>query len=64
MTGNTAEISTIASNGWYDWIKFYDPVGNVLRKDKYYLGRYLATEIYMVTYLMAKILKINGEVVH
>ena len=64
MTGDTAEISTISSNGWYDWIKFYDPVGNSLPEDKYYLRRYLGPAIDIGPALTAKILKMNGYVVH
>ena len=41
ITGDTADISTIASNGWYDWIKLYDPVSNSFPEDKYDLGRNL-----------------------
>ena len=63
MTGDTDDISTIASNGWYDWIKFYDPVGNSFPKDKYYLGRYIVPMINIGPALTSKILKMNGEVV-
>ena len=45
MTGDTNDIITIASNGWYDWIKLYDPVGNSFIEDKYYLVRYLGPAI-------------------
>ena len=55
ITGDTADISTIASNGWYDWIKLYDPVGNSLPGDKYYLGRYLGPAIDIGSALKAKI---------
>ena len=37
VTGDTADISTIGSNGWYDWIKFYDNVDNSFPENKYYL---------------------------
>ena len=59
ITGDIADISTIASNGWYDWIKFYDLVGNSFPEDKYYLGRYLGLEIDIGLSLTAKILKMN-----
>ena len=45
ITGDTANIITIASNGWYEWIKFYDSVGNTFPEDKYDLGRYLRSSI-------------------
>ena len=64
MTGNRADISTIKINGWYDWIKFYDPVGNSFHEDKYYLGRYLGPEIDIGPALTAIILKMNEKVVH
>ena len=63
ITGDTADIITIVSNVWYNWIKFYDPVGNSFPEHKYYLGRYLGPEIGIGPALTAKILKINGEVV-
>ena len=63
MTGNTADISTIKINGWYDWIKFYDPVGNSLPEDKYYLWHYLGPAIDICPALKEKVLKMNGEVV-
>ena len=59
ITGDIADISTIASNGWYDWTKFYDPVGNSFPEDKYYLRRYLGMEIDIGLSLTAKILKMN-----
>ena len=34
ITGNTAEISIIAYHAWYDWIKFYDPVGKQFHDKK------------------------------
>ena len=64
MTGETADISTIASNGWYDWIKFYDPVRNSFPEDTYYIGRYLGPAIHIGPALMTNILNMNGEVVH
>ena len=64
MTGDTDYISTISSNGWHDWIKFYDPVGNSFPEDKYYLRCYLGPQIYIGPILTEKILKMNGEVVH
>ena len=45
MAGDTADISTIASIGWYDWIKFYDHAINSVPEDKYYLGRYFRLAI-------------------
>ena len=59
ITGDTADISTIASNGWYDWIKLYDPVGNIFPEDKYYLGRYLGLSIDIGPSLTAKILNMD-----
>ena len=64
MTGNTANISIIADHEWYDWIKFYDPVGKNFPEEKMYLGRYLGTAIGVGPDLTANILKSNGEVVH
>ena len=64
IAGDKSDISTITTNVWYDWIKFYDPVRNSLPEDKYYLGHYLGPEIDIGPALTAKILKINGEVVH
>ena len=63
LTGDTADIRTITSNGWYDWIILYDPVVNSLPEDKYYLGLYLGPAIDIGPALTAKILKMNGEVV-
>ena len=39
VMGDTSDIRTIESNGWYDWIKFYDTFGKSFPEDKYYLGR-------------------------
>ena len=64
MKGDTADISTITNNGWYDWIKFYDPFCNSFPEDKYYIRCYLGPAIDIVPALTAKILNINGEVVH
>ena len=63
ITGDTSDISTISSNGWYDWIKLYDPVCNSFPEDKYYNGRYLGLAIDISPALTQKILKMNGEVV-
>ena len=63
-TGDTAEIITISINGWYDWIKLYDPSGNSFPEDKYYPKRYLGPAIDTGPSLTAKILKMNGEVFH
>ena len=63
MTGDTADISIIAEHAWYDWVKFYDPVGNTFPEDTTYLGRYLGPAIDVGPALTAKILKSNGEVV-
>ena len=54
MTGDTADISTIANNGWYYWIKLYDHVGNSFPGDKYYVGRYLGPKIDIIPALMMK----------
>ena len=59
MTEDTADISTIESNGWYDWMKFYDLVGNSFLEDKYYLGHYLGQAIDIGPALTVKILKMN-----
>ena len=59
MTGDTADISTIESNGWYDWMKFYDLVGNSFLEDKYYLRHYLGQAIDIGPALTVKILKMN-----
>jgi len=64
MTGDTADISIIAEHAWYEWIKFYDPVGKTFPEDKTYLGRYLGPAIDIGPALTAKILKSNGEVVY
>ena len=63
-TGDTSDISTITSNVWYDWVKFYDPVRNSSPEDKYYLGHYLGPAIDISPALTAKIFKMNVIVVH
>ena len=64
ITSDTADISTVESNGWYDWIKLYDPVSNSFPEYKYYFGHYLGPEIDIGPALAEKILKMNGKVVH
>ena len=64
MTGDKSDTSTITSNGWYDWIKLYDPVVNSFPEDKYYLRCYLGPAIAISPALTTKILKMNGEVIH
>ena len=64
ITEDTDDINTIASNGWYYWNKFYDPVGNSFPEEKYYLARYLGPAIDIGPALMEKTLKTNGEVIH
>ena len=64
MTGDTADIRTIVSNGWYDWIKLYDLVSNSFPEDKYYLGLYLGPATDIGPSLTAKILKMIREVVY
>ena len=64
MTGDTDDISTIASNGLYDCIKFYDPVGNSFPDDKHGLGPYLGPALVIGPYLTAQIFNMNVEVVH
>ena len=64
MTGDTANISIIADHAWYDWIKFYDPVGKQFPEEKMYLGRYLVLAIDVGPALTANVFNSNVEVVH
>ena len=47
MTGDTAEVRIIEYHAWYDWIKFYDSIGNHIPEEKIYLGWYLGPDIYV-----------------
>ena len=64
MMGYTDDIIIIADHAWYDWIKFYDPVGKQFSAEKMYLGRYLGPSIDVGPALTANILKSNGDMVH
>ena len=64
MTGDTDEISIIADHVWYDWIKFYDPVGKQSPEENIYLGRYLGPAIDVGPSPTATIFKSNSEVLH
>ena len=64
MTGDTDNIIIIADHAWYDWIKFYDPVGKQFSAENMYLGRYLGPSIDVGPALIANILKSNGDMVH
>ena len=57
-------ISIIVDHAWYDWIKFYDPVGEKFPEEKMYLGRYLVLDIDVGPSLTAKMFNSDGEGVH
>ena len=45
MKGDAASISIVTDHSWYDCIKFYDPVGKQLPKEKIYMRYYLVLDI-------------------
>jgi hypothetical protein len=59
----TADITTIAEYGWYEWVKYHDttaslPVSNIQ------LGRNLGAAIDIGPAMSRKILKANGQVMY
>jgi hypothetical protein len=62
MKGGTADISSIAKFGWYEWVMFRNNLPS-FPDNKLTLGRYLGPSIDVGSALTAKILKSNGQFV-
>jgi hypothetical protein len=63
VTGETADISTIAEYAWYEWVKFRDTAAQ-FPVSKIQLGRDLGAAIDIGPAMTRKILKKNGMVMH
>ena len=61
LTGHTPDLSDIMHFGFYDWIKFYDPVGFPSKRE--FLGRWLGPAEHVGQALCYYILKDNGQVI-
>ena len=63
MLGGTYYISQFREHGFYDWVKFTDNPIQCPYKNPV-LGRYLGPAIGVGPEMTAKIMRVNGEVVH
>jgi hypothetical protein len=63
VSGEMADISEFAEHAFYDWVRFRDVV-IPFPEDKLVLGQYLGPSTDIGPAMSAKILKINGQVVH
>jgi hypothetical protein len=63
VSGETADITTVAEYQWYEWIKFRDTKVS-FPEDKVVLGRDLGPAIDIGPMVTRKILKQNGQVVY
>jgi hypothetical protein len=61
VKGETADISTIAKYGWYEWVKYRDTAAS-FPVSKIQLGRDLGAAIDIGPVMSRKILKANGQV--
>ena len=63
MLGGTSDISQFCEYGFYDWFIFRDDMIQDPDENQV-LDQYLGREIDVVPEMIAKIMKINGEVLH
>jgi hypothetical protein len=63
VKGETADISTIAEYGWYEWVKYRDTAEN-FPVSKKQLGRDLGAAIDIGPAMSRKILKANGQILY
>ena len=63
MSGRTADISTFAALGWYQWIKYYDTVQGY-PEHKETLGQWLGPAVDIGPDMTSKVLKNNGQVIY
>jgi hypothetical protein len=63
VKGETADISTIAEYGWYEWVKYCDTAAS-FPVSKIQLGRDLGATIDIGPAMSRKILKANGQVLY
>ena len=63
VTGQTADISTLAEFQWYDWVRFYSPNSSYPESKEVY-GRWLGPAIDIGPAMTAKILQSNGQVIY
>jgi hypothetical protein len=61
--GETADISTIAEYGWYEWVNYRDTAAS-FPVSKIQLGRDLGAAIDICPAMSRKILKANGQVLY
>ena len=63
MSGETADISSFAKHGWYDWIKLRDTTVSY-PENKLVLGSYIGPSTDIGPAMTAKIIKANGQYTH
>jgi hypothetical protein len=63
MSGETSDISQLCELGWYEGCQFRD-VAAPFPQDKIKLGRYIGPSVDIGPAMTAKVLKLNGQVIH
>mmetsp|Transcript_18822 Transcript_18822/g.26691 ORF Transcript_18822/g.26691 Transcript_18822/m.26691 type:complete len:331 (+) Transcript_18822:1723-2715(+) len=61
LTGTTPDISEIMDFAFYDWVKYYDPVGFPSKRE--FLGRWLGPATHVGQALCYYIIKQNGQII-
>lgn len=63
LSGQTADISPFIEHAWYDWVYWWDTISS-FPEPREVLGRWLGPSLDVGPAMTAKILKINGQILH